>query len=81
MCFTGVSANCSRKTEVKMSQSSGEMTEYFRMHADVGEGRKREYSKSREGGIQQDMNLRPDLYRTGMCPLERFLAESNRILD
>lgn len=41
MCFTGVSANCSRKTEVKMSQSSGEMTEYFRMHADVGEGRKR----------------------------------------
>lgn len=46
------------------------MTEYFRTQAGE-EGRKRAF-KSREGCTRWEKNLRPDLYRNGMCQLEMF---------
>lgn len=50
------------------------MTEYFRIHPKQRRGG-RESFQIKEGGIQWEMTLRPDLYRIGMCQLEMFSAE------
>ena len=68
-----------RKTEIKDQQTfKEEVTEYFRIHAHVDQGRKREHSKSREGGMYWAMALRSDLYRTGMCQSEMLLTEKQQ---
>ena len=65
-----------RKTEIKDQQTfKEEVTEYFRIHAHMEQGRKREHSTSREGGMHWAPALRSDLYRMGMCQSEMLLTE------
>ena len=68
-----------RKTEIKDQQTfKEEVTEYFRIHAHVEQGRKRQHSKSKKGGTYWAMALRSDLYRTGMCQSEMLLTEKQQ---